>query len=153
MLKMFVFIDTWFVKQDIQKWLKTQICSFLWRIWKLMNRKRTKQNLTFRNEDSNPRFSVIFLPMIWIFMKGRVTRSNQNNLLKEIGLYLYFAHIYPETSILSLISIFPQGSYRQSLFHSELTFLVVFSIAFVLTCISVIVHYLNRVSIKEVCMY
>ena len=60
---------------------------------------------------------------------------------------------YPETSIsiLSLIFIFPQGSYRQSLFHSELTFLVVFSIAFVLTCISVIVHYLNRVSIKEVC--
>ena len=62
---------------------------------------------------------------------------------------------YPGTSnsILRLISIFPQGSYRQSLFHSELTFLVVFSIAFVLTCISVIVHYLKRVSIKEVCMY
>jgi len=36
-----------------------------------------------------------------------------------------------------------KGSYRQSLFHSELTFLVVFSIAFVLTCISVIVHYLK----------
>ena len=28
MLKSFVFIDIWFVKQDIQKWLKTKICSF-----------------------------------------------------------------------------------------------------------------------------
>ena len=28
MLKMFVFINIWFVKQDIQKWLKTKICSF-----------------------------------------------------------------------------------------------------------------------------
>merc|ERR1712217_755075 len=37
-----------------------------------------------------------------------------------------------------------KGSYRTSLFHSELTFLVAFSIAFVLTCISVIVSYMNR---------
>ena len=82
-----------------------------------------------------------------------------------MGFYVYLKYsgdfgpkicdFYPETSnsVLRLISIFPQGSYRQSLFHSELTFLVVFSIAFVLTCISVIVHYLKRVSIKEVCMY
>jgi hypothetical protein len=28
MLKMFFFIDIWFEKQDIQKWLKTKICSF-----------------------------------------------------------------------------------------------------------------------------
>ena len=26
--------NIWFVKQDIQKWLKTKIYSFLWRIWK-----------------------------------------------------------------------------------------------------------------------
>ena len=41
MLKIFVFIYIWFVKQDIQKWLKTKICSFLWRIWK-WKEKRTK---------------------------------------------------------------------------------------------------------------
>ena len=28
MLKMFVFIDIWFVKQDIQKWLNTKMCIF-----------------------------------------------------------------------------------------------------------------------------
>ena len=33
------------------------------------------------------RFSVIFPPLIWIFTEGRVTRSNQTKLLKEIGLY------------------------------------------------------------------
>merc|ERR1711976_986674 len=37
-------------------------------------------------------------------------------------------------------------TYRTSLFHSELAFLVCFSIAFVLTCISVIVAYLTRMS-------
>ena len=26
--------------------------------------------MTFQGEDSNPRFSVIFPPMIWIFMKA-----------------------------------------------------------------------------------
>ena len=28
MLKIFAFIGIWFVKQDIQKWLKTKLCSF-----------------------------------------------------------------------------------------------------------------------------
>ena len=37
MLKMFVFIGNWFVKQDIQKWLMENL---------KMNRKRTKQILT-----------------------------------------------------------------------------------------------------------
>ena len=31
---------------------------------------KTKQNLTFRSGDSNPKFSVIFPPMISIFIKG-----------------------------------------------------------------------------------
>ena len=35
-----------------------------------MNRKRTKKFLTYWSGDSNPRFSVIFSPMIWIFMEG-----------------------------------------------------------------------------------
>ena len=32
--------------------------------------KKDKKNLTYRSRDSNPRFSVIFLAMIWIFMVG-----------------------------------------------------------------------------------
>ena len=35
MLKIFVFIDIWFVKQDIHKWLKNKDMKFLWRIWKI----------------------------------------------------------------------------------------------------------------------
>jgi hypothetical protein len=35
-----------------------------------MSRKRTKKNLTLRSGDSNPRFLVIFSPMIGIFMEG-----------------------------------------------------------------------------------
>jgi hypothetical protein len=35
-----------------------------------MKRKKDKNILTFRSGDSNHRFSVIFLPMIWIFMEG-----------------------------------------------------------------------------------
>ena len=83
MMKIFVFINIWFVKQDIQKWLKTKICSFLRIPFFMenlkMNSKRTKTFLTYRSGDSNPRFSVIFPPR-----KVRVTRSNQNKLLKEI---------------------------------------------------------------------
>ena len=35
-----------------------------------MKRKRTEHFLTFQSGDSNPRFSVIFPPMIWIFTEG-----------------------------------------------------------------------------------
>ena len=42
MSKIFVFIDIWFVKQDIQKGLKTKICIFYGEFE--MNRIRTKQN-------------------------------------------------------------------------------------------------------------
>ena len=35
-----------------------------------MKRKKDKKILTFRSRDLNPRFSVIFPPMIWIFMEG-----------------------------------------------------------------------------------
>ena len=31
---------------------------------------KDKQSLTFRGGDSNPRFSLNFLSMIWIFMEG-----------------------------------------------------------------------------------
>ena len=85
MLKMFVFIDVWFVKQDIKKWLNTNICSFFMENLKI--KQMTDFFFTFRSGNSNSRFSVIFLTMIWIFTAGRVTRSNQNILVKEIGLY------------------------------------------------------------------
>ena len=35
-----------------------------------MKRKKDKNFLTLRSGDSNPRFSVIFPPMIWIFMES-----------------------------------------------------------------------------------
>ena len=35
-----------------------------------MKRKKDKKFLTFRSRDLNPRFSVIFSPMIWIFMES-----------------------------------------------------------------------------------
>ena len=35
-----------------------------------LKRKEDKKCLTFRSGDSNSRFSVIFPPMIWIFMEG-----------------------------------------------------------------------------------
>ena len=35
-----------------------------------MKRKKKKKKLTFQSEDLNPRFSVTFLPMIWIFMES-----------------------------------------------------------------------------------
>ena len=63
MLKIFVLIDIW---QVIQKWLKTKIWSFLWRIWRW--KEKGQIFLTFWCGDLNPRFSVIFPPMIGIFM-------------------------------------------------------------------------------------
>ena len=50
MLEIFVFIDIWFVKQDVQTWLKD------------------KKILTIRSGDLNLGFSVIFPPIIWNFM-------------------------------------------------------------------------------------
>ena len=50
-------------------------------------KKKGQKILTFWSGDLNPRFSVIFPPMIWNFMEMRSPRSNQNKLLKYIGLY------------------------------------------------------------------
>ena len=64
MLKIFVFIDIWFVKQDIQKWLKTVFYG------EFENEKKKGQNFFDRPERGfTPQIiSVIFRPMIWIFM-------------------------------------------------------------------------------------
>ena len=34
------------------------------------NEKKKKKNMTFRRRDLNPRFSVIFRPMIWVFLEN-----------------------------------------------------------------------------------
>jgi len=46
--------------------------------------------------------------------------------------------------IVGYIFSYYKGSFRTSSFHSELTFIVAFSIAFVLTCISIITAYMTR---------
>ena len=88
---MFVFIDIWFVKQDIQKWLKTKMCIFLWRIW-----KRTEKRQPFFWPSGagirTPDFQKFSRPWFEFSWKMRVTRSNQNKLLKETG--LYFCHLF-----------------------------------------------------------
>ena len=68
MLKIFAFIDIWFVKQDIQKWLKTKICSFLWRIWKWKEKGAKK-----------------FPPKIWNLREIRFIKPG---VLRTSGLYL-----------------------------------------------------------------
>ena len=52
-------------KTRYSKTVKKKICRFLWRIWKWKEKK-----LTFPSGDLNPRFSVVFPPMIWIFMRS-----------------------------------------------------------------------------------
>ena len=92
MLKIFVFIDIWFVKQDIQKWLKNKDMQFFRENLKI---KRKKDNifLTLRSGDLNPKFLVIFPPMIWIFCEVRSPRSNQNKLLKEKSFKLHVKNL------------------------------------------------------------
>ena len=82
MLKIFVFIEIWFVKEDIQKWLKTKICCFLWRIWK-WKEKRTKCFVTFWSRDLNPRFSAIFPSIILIFMWSEEPEINSKQASKR----------------------------------------------------------------------
>ena len=67
MLKIFVFIDIWFMKQDIQKWLKTKICSF-YEEFENEQKKKDENFLIFQSGDLDPRFSEIFRSMIWSFL-------------------------------------------------------------------------------------
>ena len=50
-----------------------------------MNRKRTKFFLTYWSGDSNPSFSVIFLPMIWIFIEGEGDEIKSKQASKRDG--------------------------------------------------------------------
>ena len=78
MLKMFVFIDIWFGKQDIQKWLNTKICCFYGEFE--IEQKKEKKQLTFF------RFLVSFPPMIWIFMESEEPEIKSKQASKMIGL-------------------------------------------------------------------
>ena len=60
--------------------------------------KKDKKCLTYRSGDSNPRFSVIFPPMISIFMEGegdkiksKQASSKRDRTLKEIKRSAYFS--------------------------------------------------------------
>ena len=64
MLKIFVFIDIWFVNQDTINGRY----SVFYGEFENEKKKKDKKILTFRSGDLNTRFSVIFPPIIWIFM-------------------------------------------------------------------------------------
>ena len=62
---------------------------FLWIIWK-WKEKMDKNNLTFWSGDLNPRFSVIFPPMIWIFMWSEEPKIKSKQASKrDRSLYVY----------------------------------------------------------------
>ena len=65
MLNFFVFIDIGFVKQDIQKWLKTKLCSFLWRIFTF--RSGVKILTLGRGYQKRPKIPTSFMdgPLPW----------------------------------------------------------------------------------------
>ena len=85
MLKPFVFIDIWFKKQNTyRKWLKTNLCSFVWRVWK-WKEKRTN----------------IFWPSGILFTKIWALNLNywrwwdpiQARKLKFLNFTMFFLHI------------------------------------------------------------
>ena len=88
---MFVFIDIWFGKQDIQKWLKRYAVFVDWRVYNWTRKGKTN----FELPNSNQRFSVIFPPMIWIFMEGegdeikskQASKRDRNNLVLALMIF------------------------------------------------------------------
>ena len=65
MLKMVVFIDMYLIcKTRYSKMVKKQRYSVFYGEFDNEKKKGQKKNLTFRSGDLNPRFSVIFPPMI-----------------------------------------------------------------------------------------
>jgi hypothetical protein len=59
-----------------------------------MNRKRTKQFLTFRSGDLNPRFSVIFLPIDRTIVIGSIISENLDLFLPSCKNMWWAAHTY-----------------------------------------------------------
>ena len=73
-----------------------------------MKRIKDKKIVTLRSKDLNTRFSVIFPPVIWIFTKGRVTRSNLGKKVKISWLYILTP--ISETKDFEKIHIFDEAS-------------------------------------------
>ena len=88
MLKIFVFIDIWFIKVGIQKWLKTKLCSFFMENLK-MKRKNDKKFWPSGAGIWTPDFQSFSRPWFEFSWEVRRMRSNQNKLLKKLGLYLF----------------------------------------------------------------
>ena len=106
MLKMFLFVLMRYSKMVNNK--DMQFC----RENLKMNRKRTKKILTLRSGDSNPRFSVIFPPMIWIYMEGegdkikskQASKRDRTFTLSDILPLLNFNQPMPEELFHALTS-------------------------------------------------
>ena len=62
MLETFVFIDIWFVKQDIKKWSKQRLAILYGEFEKEKDKKIWPSRVGIRTPDF-----LIFPPMIWIF--------------------------------------------------------------------------------------
>ena len=69
-------------KTRYQKMVKIKDIQFCVKNLK-MREKKDKKFLTFRSGDLNPRFSVIFLPMIWILMEGEGDKIKLKKALKR----------------------------------------------------------------------
>ena len=97
MLKMFENVCFyWYLicKTRYSKMVKNKDMQFFMENLK-MNKKGTKNFLTFRRGNSNPRFSVISRPWFEFSCEVRSPRSHQNKVLKEIGLYLFLFRLLP----------------------------------------------------------
>ena len=75
MLKIFVFIDICFVKQDIQNWSKTKICSFFMKNLK-MKRKKDKKHFDIPEGGFEPQIFSNFAAHDLNF-HGRFGRQDQ----------------------------------------------------------------------------
>ena len=62
-----VLFDFLLIKQDIKKWWKSKISSFVRRTWKL---KKEQNKLDLPEREFEPQMLVNFPSMIWIFMES-----------------------------------------------------------------------------------
>ena len=81
------FIDIWFVKQDIQNIVKNKNMQFFMENLKI-KRKRTIFFWPSGAGIRTPDFQQFSCPWFEFSCEVRSPRSNQNKLLKDIGLYL-----------------------------------------------------------------
>ena len=106
MLKIFVYINIWFLKQNIQKWLKPKICIFYGEFENV--KKKGQKILTFPSGDLNPRFSVTFPQMIWIFMESEEPEIKSKQASKRDWTLSVITSFYSEYTYVDYI----QYTYR-----------------------------------------